>query len=180
MEFPSGLKRSLSSSSVRVPTMAQIMLPTELPLSTRGSRLLSCSAFITPMWYRPSVAPPDSSSAERPNAWRVSLKKDSFSAVVGRGCFAALASMPSASPSSSAPCCTAASVRAAPVPSALPTAGLPSATHTSCSARTTSLMYSSMSRLVPALRCVYSLRSLMPTRLRSRRLRLNAMMPRTS
>jgi hypothetical protein len=45
-----GLNSSVNSSSVRVPTIAQMMLPTLLPLMTRGRRLLSCSAFITPMW----------------------------------------------------------------------------------------------------------------------------------
>lgn len=40
-----------------------MMDPTLEPLSTRGSRFRSFRVLHTPVWYRPSVAPPLSSSA---------------------------------------------------------------------------------------------------------------------
>ena len=48
------------------PIMAAMMAPALEPEITRGSRSCSCSALHTPMWKRPSVAPPESMSAGWP------------------------------------------------------------------------------------------------------------------
>lgn len=58
------------SSSVRVQTTAQTMLPAEAPDIIRGNSLASHSAFRTPMWFIPNVAPPDNNKALLPNACR--------------------------------------------------------------------------------------------------------------
>mmetsp|Transcript_28718 Transcript_28718/g.65084 ORF Transcript_28718/g.65084 Transcript_28718/m.65084 type:complete len:200 (-) Transcript_28718:445-1044(-) len=74
-------KSSASSSDVLTPMMASTIAPAELPDMTRGSRPCKNSALITPKWYMPRLAPPDSSSAVLPRAWRDSVKKSSFSCI---------------------------------------------------------------------------------------------------
>lgn len=59
------------SSSVKTHRTAPTILPAEEPEIMRGKSLVSQSAFATPMWFMPKVAPPESRSALRPNAWRV-------------------------------------------------------------------------------------------------------------
>mmetsp|Transcript_18413 Transcript_18413/g.59905 ORF Transcript_18413/g.59905 Transcript_18413/m.59905 type:complete len:218 (-) Transcript_18413:267-920(-) len=68
-----------SSSGVKVHTKAQTMAPTEEPPMTRGSTLARTSARTTPKWNAPRVAPPLSTSAERPKQCRVSCRNASFS-----------------------------------------------------------------------------------------------------
>mmetsp|Transcript_51431 Transcript_51431/g.125405 ORF Transcript_51431/g.125405 Transcript_51431/m.125405 type:complete len:235 (-) Transcript_51431:164-868(-) len=71
----SPLNSSVSCSFVRVQTKAATMAPAELPLMILGIRPCSWSAFMTPRWYMPSVAPPERTSAVLPRACRHSEKK---------------------------------------------------------------------------------------------------------
>ena len=75
MVGPVRSRSSRSSSSFRLHTHAATIEPAEVPAIIRGSSPSRWSAETTPMCLTPKAAPPESSSAVRPKACRVSLMK---------------------------------------------------------------------------------------------------------
>lgn len=97
--MPVGSNMPGISSSVRVQTMAAMMLPLEAPEMIRGSNRALCKHLMTPKWwspdtmnscvsteiisiclyfYLPKVPPPLSKSAVRPKLCRMVMKKSCF------------------------------------------------------------------------------------------------------
>mmetsp|Transcript_20644 Transcript_20644/g.51683 ORF Transcript_20644/g.51683 Transcript_20644/m.51683 type:complete len:230 (+) Transcript_20644:1012-1701(+) len=71
-------KSSAISSFVLTPTIAATMAPALLPEMTRGMSFWTERALITPKWYMPRLAPPDSIRAVLPSACLLSVKNSSL------------------------------------------------------------------------------------------------------